>query len=38
MREEYYDTMLTIEVDKRIDQLLENPDGDLPDSEEEEED
>lgn len=37
MREEYYDNMPTIEVDKQIDQLLDNPDGG-PDSEEEIED
>lgn len=38
MREEYYDTMPTIEVDKQIDQLVDNPDADLSDSEHMDED
>jgi len=29
MREEYYDTMSTIEVDKQIDQLVDNLNADL---------
>jgi hypothetical protein len=33
MREEYYDTIPTIQVDKQIDQLVDNPDADLSDSE-----
>jgi predicted transcriptional regulator len=32
MREEYYDTMPINEVDKQIDQLVDNPDADLSDS------
>jgi len=35
IREEYYNTMPTAEVDKQIDQLLSNPDGYRSDSEEE---
>ena len=38
MREEYYDTMPTIEVDKQIDQLLGNRDADPLDTEDENED
>ena len=38
MREEYYRTMPTIEVNKQIDQLLGNPDGHWSDSEEDDED
>jgi hypothetical protein len=38
MREEYYDTMPINEVDKQIDQLVDNPDADLSDSEDMDED
>jgi hypothetical protein len=38
MREEYYDIMPTIEVDKQIDQLADNPNADLSDSEHMDED
>jgi hypothetical protein len=37
-REEYYDTMPVIEVDKQIDQLLNNQNKDLSDMEDEDED
>jgi hypothetical protein len=37
-REEYYDTMPRIEVDKQIDQLLDKQDGNLSDTEDEDED
>jgi hypothetical protein len=38
MREEYHDTMPTIEVYKQIDQLVDNPGADLSDSEHMDED
>jgi hypothetical protein len=38
MKEEYHDTMPTIEVDKQIDQLLDNPDADLSDLDDDDED
>jgi len=38
MREEYYDTIPTIEVDKQIDQLVDNLDADMSDSEHMDED